>query len=313
MSEDIQKQQYYLFNRKINRNRTNVTVHKNKKRKRKVPRFKVILLILMMLFMIIFVCKYSNKESDKYSENRVDTLELSGEVNTDSKKMKIYESLKKLAENNSDYNEIFQRRDEYPIELLNGLIHNNEMLNFVKGYFDADKNTTDSFTTKELNEKNPLFIQWDKRWGYKNYGDSIMGVSGCGPTSLSMAIVALTGNDKATPFNVAKFSHDNGYYTSGKGSSWNLITQGAKHYGIKAKTLSLSKSSLTNALDEGSILILAMGPGKFTSSGHFIVIYGYNKTGFYINDSNSYERSKKIWPFSEFSDEIQNIWALSKK
>ena len=35
----------------------------------------------------------------------------------------------------------------------------------------------------------PYFKQWDTQWGYKKYGSGVMGLTGCGPTCLSMAAV----------------------------------------------------------------------------------------------------------------------------
>ena len=45
----------------------------------------------------------------------------------------------------------------------------------------------------------PLFLQWDPRWGYTEYGeDSFLGLSGCGPTCLSMVLYYLTGDKSLT-------------------------------------------------------------------------------------------------------------------
>ena len=72
------------------------------------------------------------------------------------------------------------------------------MIAFVADY---KGNTRDydkaELTEKELQEEYPLFLQWDKRWGCLAYGDdSNVAISGCGPTTLAMAVVALTGNEE---------------------------------------------------------------------------------------------------------------------
>jgi len=288
-------------------------MQKSKRRKRKVLQFRAILIILFILSAMVLICSHFFKEIDKRieytgnnGENQPVLIDKSNPINQN-----IYQKLSELSKENSSYKKILENKEAYPIDLLKGLIQNSEMLDFVKGYLNADKESISSLTSQDLNSENPLFIQWDKRWGYTNYGDSLMAITGCGPTSLSMAIVALTGNKEATPYNVAKFSYKNGYYANGKGSLWTLISEGSSHYGLNAKTLPSHKGSLIKALDDGKVLILAMGPGKFTTSGHFIVIYDYDENGFYVNDPNSYERSEKIWPFSEFKNEIKNIWSLS--
>ena len=301
------------YNKKTNN--TNQSRRKIKRYRLYIECLYIFLFVLMLLFAVIFLGVLFKNRFPQKSQHTGNNIKISIQDSPviNNEKSEIYDTLKELADSNSDYSIIYERREEYPINLLNALIHNEEMLEFVKGYFKADKNSIGTFTAEELKKENPLFIQWDKRWGYANYGDSMMAVVGCGPTSLSMAILALTGNADATPYNVAKLSYENGYYDSNVGSLWKLISEGSMHYGLSAKTLPLHKDSLTQSLDSGSILILSMGPGNFTSSGHFIVIYDYDEKGFYVNDPNSYERSKKVWPFTEFSSEIKNIWALSKK
>lgn len=46
----------------------------------------------------------------------------------------------------------------------------------------------------------PLLLQWDERWGYKNYGDNIMAINGCGPTCLSMVVSYLKQNGQYHPY-----------------------------------------------------------------------------------------------------------------
>lgn len=59
----------------------------------------------------------------------------------------------------------------------------------------------------------PLLLQWDKRWGYASYGDSIIGLAGCGPTCLSMVYVYFTHDLNGTPREIASYCEKNGYYT----------------------------------------------------------------------------------------------------
>lgn len=64
------------------------------------------------------------------------------------------------------------------------------------------------------------------------------------------------------------------------------------------------------ALDSGSVIVCSMGPGDFTAAGHFIVIYGYDKKGFLVNDPNCVARSRQNWNFSELKGQIKNIWVM---
>ena len=53
-----------------------------------------------------------------------------------------------------------------------------------------------------------------------------------------------------------------------------------------------------------------MLPGDFTTSGHFIVIDGYDSTGFTVKDPNSAERSRS-WSYDRLAGQIAVIWAYS--
>jgi hypothetical protein len=69
---------------------------------------------------------------------------------------------------------------------------------------------------------------------------------------------------------------------------------------------------MTDALDRGNPVILAMGKGDFTSSGHFILLSGVEDGKFIVNDPNSYVNSAKRWSYEELEGQIRNIWEISK-
>lgn len=231
----------------------------------------------------------------------------------DNKKQdETYKTLKELAGKDAKYAEIYRHREEYPVQLLSSLTHNEEMLDFVRGYLDADSEATGELTQKELSAACPMLCQWDKRWGYAYYGQSLIATSGCGPTCLSMVVVGLTGDASATPYEIAKYSHDNGHHDEGVGTSWTLMSEGSANFGVAAEEVPLWDGSFKKALDNGKLLILNLGPGQFTTAGHYIVIHGYDEKGYYIHDPNSYVRSNKIWTYDEFSSEVKNIWAFEK-
>ena len=78
--------------------------------------------------------------------------------------------LEQMETTDERYTEIVKNADKYPEKLLINLANNPEMIAFVADY---EGNTTDyekaELTEKELQEKYPLFLQWDKRWGYLKY------------------------------------------------------------------------------------------------------------------------------------------------
>ena len=64
-------------------------------------------------------------------------------------------------------------------------------------------------------------------------------------------------------------------------------------------------------LEQNHPIICSMGPGDFTMTGHIIVITGVKNGKFVINDSNSKDRSKKLWSYEEIREQIKNLWSFS--
>ena len=195
----------------------------------------------------------------------------------------------------------------YPKELIALLDANPETLDFVLGY----PNRKEMAATVAYDRSTvPLFLQWDPNWGYETYGSSYLAVTGCGPTCLAMAGYYLTGDDDMMPDKVAEFAEKNGYYAPGYGSSWTLISEGSKELGLTAEELPLVKKKMVNALEEGRPIILAMGEGDFTTTGHYILLTGVEDGAFRVNDPNSILRSEKLWTYEELEPQIRNIWAI---
>lgn len=199
---------------------------------------------------------------------------------------------------------------EYPQSILDLLERNPETEDFVLNYPFRNSAPAVDLSPWESRDTVPLFLQWDRMWGYEPYGSDCVGVTGCGPTCLAMVGYYLTGDENMTPDQVAKFAESNGYYESGYGSSWTLISQGAQELGLTVQELPLVKSKITNALDAGTPVILALGPGTFTSTGHYIVLTGTENGFFRVNDPNSRERSGMLWSYEELEGQIRNIWAI---
>lgn len=226
----------------------------------------------------------------------------------------ITADLKHYAKTNQTATKIYENRNQYSEVLLSAYLNNPEMEDFIAGYLDVSLPqyaAQGGFTEQEIQQKFPLFLQWDKRWGYVSYGGSMIGLSGCGPTCLSMVLVALTGQTDKTPAAVARFSEENGHYIEGSGTAWSLMTEGAASLGLSAKELSLDESVMKSSLDAGKLIICSMGPGDFTTQGHFIMIYGYDADGFLVNDPNCIARSNQSWSFERLRGQIKNLWAYS--
>ena len=102
---------------------------------------------------------------------------------------------------------------EYPESLAELLENNPETAEFVRDYGkEAGISHTIDLTNEIHPGEIPLFIQWDERWGYELYGNEMIAVDGCGPTSLAMVLAGLTQDASWSPLRVAEFAQENGYY-----------------------------------------------------------------------------------------------------
>lgn len=200
---------------------------------------------------------------------------------------------------------------DYPASLVALLERNPETEDFVLNYpfRQAWSGDMSGFSRDRV----PLMLQWDTRWGYQKYGSDFLAITGCGPTSLAMASFYLTGDPSFNPGTVAEFSRKNGYYAAGYGSSWTLISEGGPKLGLEVTELPLVKKKMVSALEAGNPVILAMGPGDFTTSGHYIVLTGVEDGAFRVNDPNSVKNSCRLWTYEELEGQIRNIWSIGKQ
>lgn len=203
--------------------------------------------------------------------------------------------------------------DVYPKDLRALFEKNKEARDFVLSYFiEKDVEHEIDLGEYEFSVEMPHFLQWDVRWGFTDYGGETVAYAGCGPVALSMVGYHLTRDAKIfSPDKVVQFSLDEGYCVPDAGTSWALMESGAESLGLTVENLPLVEDIMIDRLEQGKPIILIMGPGIFTGSGHFIVLRDYKDGYFYINDPNSIIRTEKKWKFSEFSDQILNIWAYS--
>ena len=201
----------------------------------------------------------------------------------------------------------------YPKSILALLERNPETEVFVLEY-PVKKDTPVEVDLSEYENCDtvPLFLQWDPRWGYIEYGSDVAGLTGCGPVCLSMVAWYWTEDPQFSPDKILNFALENGYYSKGNGSSWTLISEGGKKLGFDVTELPLDKNRILKNLEVGNPIICAMGPGDFTTSGHYIVMIGTENGTIRVNDPNSKANSAKLWTYEEIASQIRNLWAIRK-
>lgn len=199
----------------------------------------------------------------------------------------------------------------YPNDLIELYKKNPEVRDFVLHYPENKKRTfTIDLSEYQDCDTVPLLMQWDERWGYTKYAGELFGLSGCGPTCLSMVAIYLTGDTSLTPKAMAEFAAENGYASFKNGTSWTLFSEGAEKLGLKATELPLVEQRIIDNLQAGVPIVCVMGPGDFTTTGHFIVMTGYEDGKIKVNDPNRRSNSDKLWEYDCIKDQIRNLWAI---
>ena len=225
--------------------------------------------------------------------------------------------LKRLDGEYPGLSDVAENIEDYPEEMIELFLSNHESAEYLLGYKEENrKQQNTDISNIDIREDLagggiPLFLQWDKRWGYKTYGDGLIGWTGCGPVCLSMASAGLTGNLSWHPAAVADMAERMAYYVPGTGTNWELMTTGVSVFGLVSEQITGTEDLMKNALDEGKVLICSVGPGDFTAQGHFILIDGYGEEGFSVKDPNSRIKSEKIWTYDTLAPQIKNTWALA--
>lgn len=155
------------------------------------------------------------------------------------------------------------------------------------------------------------YNQTDARWGDLMYGELYsIAVAGCGPTALAMAVSSLTDRI-IDPGEMAAWAFENGYCAEGDGSYQTLIPNGAEHFGLKVTKNITDAQDLADALAEGKLIIVIMGPGHFTVSGHFIVLRGITDEGkVLVADPVSVRKSGMEWDIGIILSEAKS-WAVA--
>ena len=156
------------------------------------------------------------------------------------------------------------------------------------------------------------YKQGAKPWGpkmYSNHGDKkqTMATSGCGPTA--MADIVATLKDKSVdPWTLAQLALEWGDRTYNSGTSWKFFPHIAEHYGFTKLVQSSSVDAFKACIDAGGYAVASMGPGYWTSGGHFICAWKYDNTYIYANDPASTTRKKQ--KIADFKKQVKQFFCF---
>ncbi len=274
-------------------------MNNRKSARRRKRRIKYFMKILLMIIMLVTVCYAADKILNMNGDDKEVAEEIQNLV-VSSRNAKQSEQL--------DY--IMKNKDNYTTDLIELAKRNSEAIQFVYDYPENKDKKIDISIDKDIDCGGvPLFMQWDERWGYDKYGDGIIGINGCGPTCLSMVATYILKNNYMNPEWMANFSEESGYI-SDSGTLWALMSSGARKLGLESIEIPLDENRVYNNLEVGNPIICSVGPGDFTTEGHFIVLAGIEDGKIIINDPNSRKNSNKRWTFDEIKGQIKNLWVF---
>ena len=176
-----------------------------------------------------------------------------------------------------------------------------------------------------MNKQPVLYMQTDPRWKDKPYrvpGEkTTIGGSGCGPTCAAMLVETLTGKT-FTPADACAWALSHGYKAPNQGTYYSYFVPQFQAYNIACKRLngvslygSPSSSVHTEAFDllkQGYYLIACMGPGTWTSGGHYVVAW-WEDGKVRINDPASQADARVNGNPATFKKEVKYYWAVDAR
>ena len=140
-----------------------------------------------------------------------------------------------------------------------------------------------------MNKLAVSYLQKDARWKSKPYRvtgeQSTIGSAGCGPTCAAMMISTITGKT-VTPVDTCAWSIQHWYKALNQGTYYSYFVPQLKAYGIQCKQMLGSRilnqpqhsihEQVKRYLSHGYYVIALMGPGTWTKSGHFVLVWDWD-------------------------------------
>lgn len=161
------------------------------------------------------------------------------------------------------------------------------------------------------------YKQHDKRWGskmYSNHGDrkQTMANSGCGPTATAN-VIAMLVDKNVTPWDLAQLAMKWGDRTKNSGTATSFFKHIQKYYKFKKVVGTGSLDAVKACLDAGGYVVCRMGPGYWTSGGHYITAWAYDDKYIYCNDPSSptsKRAERKKQKLTDFVKQRKDFWCI---
>lgn len=167
------------------------------------------------------------------------------------------------------------------------------------------------------------YLQTDPRWRDLDYSApgerTTIGASGCGPTAMAM-VLAAWADPSVTPATECAWALAHGYKAPHQGTYYGYFAQAAARYGLRCTQLNWSSiygSSASGyhakakaALEAGNLVIACMGPGSWTSSGHYVLVWDLAGDTIRINDPASTLPRRTQGSYALFRQQVKYYWVI---
>lgn len=174
-----------------------------------------------------------------------------------------------------------------------------------------------------MNKQPVYYLQTDARWKnlpYRAKGENTtIGGSGCGPTSAAMLIETITGKTY-TPKDACNWSMSHGYKALNQGTYYGYFKPQFAEFGIECEMLNMintygkpnhdNHTKAFNLLKKGYYIIACMGPGTWTKSGHFVVVW-WEDGKVRINDPASTNNARLNGDPYTFKSQVKYYWWIN--
>lgn len=268
-----------------------------------MKRNKAIMSVIMSLLLIIsifcgcndFDISNTTKPSETTTQTSAPEVTLSDEVKAEAEKTK--EEVKSGEDIGTDEPIIAKPKDESTV-VDESLLEQDAVVEQENISYDG---TNTGKGTAILGACTGLtyYNQADSRWANTPYTSSnnktqTIKSSGCGPTSAAMVVSSSKG--AILPTTMAKLFVDNGYRTKSNGTAWSAWSFVADYFNFKeyATTSNIDKALSYLKTDKNKdgvpdyFIVASCNYGLFTTSGHYIVLVGYNGGTISVYDPYSY-------------------------
>ena len=220
-----------------------------------------------------------------------------------------------VLDRNETFAQIAERADKYSdARMIDLAIAEPEAIDFVAGFPDSD-GSTKPYDGQVTRGEYPKLYTFDEHWGYAVYADGVMGITGSGPVSLSMASMGLSGKTTYEPTVVAQAVTAANAATGATGMDDSFLTSHGSDAGVVATAIEgIADGGIATAAGENQPVIVKLKSSSPIGNGsaHWILVTGANPDGtLNISDPTSAIASAQPWAAGAIATAADSAYSLA--